>query len=182
MQFKRWFWVRSCKGNVRATATDELVKRTLNKSYQGRGSSLHPTSTSLMSVPAIDAQSLENGSQASRKAPKEQHEGIPATAASRLAWLGAQPKCLYANAGSKGNKQKELRDVCMPAGRWSYWHHRDWRDGSYNWSVEKKVLGFLERTGKGGQGGLHINDQLESKARDKPVDGWGDDQKLMGQD
>jgi len=49
----------------------KLVKRALNYSCWGRGTSIHSTPTSLMPVPAIDAQSLEEDH---RRASKGQHK------------------------------------------------------------------------------------------------------------
>ena len=48
------------------------------------------------------------GSQVSRRAPEAQHRGTPAN---KSASLGAQLKCLCANACSMGNKQGEL-EMC----------------------------------------------------------------------
>lgn len=44
------------------------------------------------------------GSQISRTAPKEQHEGISATPTSKSASSGAQLKCLYVKVHNTGNK------------------------------------------------------------------------------
>lgn len=62
-----------------------------------------------------------------RRAPEEQRKGIPDASASKPASLGL--KCLYANSGSMENK-RGVRNVCLPAGLWSYWDHKMWRDDS----------------------------------------------------
>lgn len=48
------------------------------------------------------------GMQVSRRAPEEQHNGIPATPSSKSGSSGAQLKFLYANACSIGSKHEEL--------------------------------------------------------------------------
>lgn len=49
--------------------------------------------------------------QVSKKAPEEQHEGIPATPVSKSASSRAQLKCLYANTHNMENKQGKL-EMC----------------------------------------------------------------------
>jgi len=61
-----------------------------------------------MPVPAIDAQSLEND----RRSTGEHLKGSTKkfqTLQLSVTFVGAQLKCPYANAHSKGNKQKTLK-------------------------------------------------------------------------
>ena len=74
-------------------------------------------------------------SEVSGRAPEEQHKGIPATPASKSASLGAQLKCLYANAHSMGNKEEELETFTCLQGYELIGITEMWWDGSYGWSV-----------------------------------------------
>ena len=104
------------------------------------------------------------GSQVSRRAPEEQHKGIPATPASKSASLGAQLKCLYANAHSMGNKQEELEVCTRLQGYDLIGITETWWDGSYDWSVEMEGYRLFRKDRQGRQGGgvaRCVNGQVE---------------------
>jgi len=54
-----------------------LVKRALNKSCRGRGTSVYPTATSLISVPEIDAQSLDKDHRLAEEHLKRNTKQLP---------------------------------------------------------------------------------------------------------
>lgn len=88
-------------------------KRALNQQCWGWGTSIYPTHTCLMSMPAKGSPEPEEGSQVSQRAPEGHHKAIPATSAIKLASCWAQLKCLQSNAGSIGNKQKEVTVILL---------------------------------------------------------------------
>ncbi|GAB0209472.1 hypothetical protein GRJ2_003414300 [Grus japonensis] len=91
-------------------------------------------------------------------------KGIPATPASQSASLGAQLKCLYANACSMGNKQEELETCTHLQGYDLIGITETWWDGSYDWSVGMEGYRLFRKDRQGRQGGgvaLYVNDQLE---------------------
>ncbi|GAB0182153.1 hypothetical protein GRJ2_000680600 [Grus japonensis] len=107
---------------------------------------------------------LGEGSQVSRRSPEVQHKGIPATPPSNSASLGAQLKCLYANARTMGNKQEEL-ETCAHLQAYDHIGIMEmWWDGSCDWSVgmEGYRLFRKDRQGRQGEGvTLYLSDQLE---------------------
>jgi len=64
--------------------------------------------------------------------------------------LGAQLKCLYANAHSMGNKQEELE---VSTHLWGYdiGITEKWWDSSCDWSIEWEDTSSLGRTGRGNE-------------------------------
>ncbi|GAB0190262.1 hypothetical protein GRJ2_001491500 [Grus japonensis] len=89
---------------------------------------------------------------------------IPATPANESASMGAQLKCLYANAWSMENKQEELETCVHLQGYDLIGITERWWDSSYDWSVGTEGYRLFRKDRQGRQGGgvaLYINDQLE---------------------
>ncbi|GAB0199646.1 hypothetical protein GRJ2_002430000 [Grus japonensis] len=89
---------------------------------------------------------------------------IPATPANKSASSGAQPKCLYANAWSMGNKQEELETCVCLQGYDIIGITETWWDSSCDWSVGMEGYRFFRKDRQGRRGGgvaLYVNDQLE---------------------
>ncbi|GAB0188726.1 hypothetical protein GRJ2_001337900 [Grus japonensis] len=81
-----------------------------------------------------------------------------------LSRLGAQPKCLYANARSMGNKQEELETYECLQGYDLIGIMETWWDGSYDWSVGMEGHRLFRKDKQGRRGGgvaLYVNDQLK---------------------
>ena len=74
---------------------------------------------------------INKGSQVCRKTLGGQHKG---TLARKSASLGAQLKCLNANAHSMGNKQEDLETCARLQGYDFTGTAETWWDGSYDWS------------------------------------------------
>ncbi|GAB0186348.1 mitochondrial enolase superfamily member 1 [Grus japonensis] len=89
---------------------------------------------------------------------------IPATPANKSASLGAQLKCLYANARSMGNKQEDLETCVCLQGYDLIGITEMWWDSSYDCSVGMEGYRLFRKDRQGRRGGgvaLYINDQLE---------------------
>ncbi|GAB0182786.1 hypothetical protein GRJ2_000743900 [Grus japonensis] len=89
---------------------------------------------------------------------------IPATPANKSASLGAQPKCLYTNAQSIGNKKEELQTCVCLQGCDLIGIRETWWDSSYDWSVGMVGYRLFRKDRQGRRGGgiaLYTNDQLE---------------------
>lgn len=84
------------------------------------------------------------GSQVSRRAPEEQHKGIPVTPVSKLASLGAQLKCFYKDARSVGYKQEKLEICSLLRGCDLIGIMETWWVGFCHWSDGLKGLKCME--------------------------------------
>jgi len=105
-----------------------------------------------MPVPAVAAQSLEKEHRSAGEHRKGQHKGSPAK---KSVSLGAQLKCLYANARCMGNKQ-EVLEMCACLQGYEL-TGTTWRCGGMapmTGVLEWKDTGFLGRTGRGDEAGV----------------------------
>ncbi|PKU41195.1 hypothetical protein llap_8496 [Limosa lapponica baueri] len=96
--------------------------------------------------------------------PEEQHEENAATPAHKSASSGAQLKCVYTNAHSMRNKQKELETCVRLQGYDLIGITGMWWDDSYDWSVGMEEYRLLRKDRQGRRGGsvaLYVNEQLE---------------------